>query len=588
MQTLTKQTFKIYAQHAWRYKLHVIVQVIGILVVVGIEIYQPFLYKRLFDQLVVTTADKAGVLLHIVWLIFFWGMVRHILWRSILFVANYFQPRVMSDLLNTCYEYLQNHSYNFFNSSFVGSLVTKVRRYQSSFEDIADKVFFDFGRTIILITSILVVLWLRHWLLGLLVLVWCAIYAVFNFAFARYKLRYDIERAAADTRTTAHLADTVTNNVNIKLFTSFGPEYRKFKQITDELFRIRKWTWDLSQWSETFQGAFMVLLELAMLYVAVRFWQQGTLTIGDFALIQSYLLHMFDNLWNLGRHIRNLYEKLADANEMTEILLRPHEVTDAPDAGVMKVTGGAIEFNNVLFRYNPTVSIFRRFNLSIAAGERVALIGPSGGGKSTIVKLLFRFMDIQEGQITVDGQDIAQVTQDSLRKYISLVPQEPILFHRSLLENIRYAKPRATEAEVIAAAKAAHAHEFISEFPEGYKTFVGERGVKLSGGERQRVAIARAILKNAPILVLDEATSSLDSESEHYIQDALQTLMKGKTTIVIAHRLSTIMAMDRIVVIENGRIIEQGKHEELLKAKQGTYQRLWQIQAGGFAEATAT
>jgi len=240
MQTVTKQTLKVYAQHAWRYKLHMTVLIVGILTVIGIEIYQPFLYKRLFDQLAMATPDRANVLLGIVWLIFFWGIVRHILWRAILFVNNYFQPRIMSDLLNTCYEYLQHHSYNFFNSSFVGSLVTKVRRYQSSFEDIADKVFFDFGRTIVLIGSILVVLWLRHWVLGLLILIWCLLYAIFNFAFARYKLRFDIERAQADTRTTAHLADTVTNNVNIKLFTSFVTEYKKFKEITDDLFRIRK------------------------------------------------------------------------------------------------------------------------------------------------------------------------------------------------------------------------------------------------------------------------------------------------------------------------------------------------------------
>jgi ABC-type multidrug transport system fused ATPase/permease subunit len=215
------------------------------------------------------------------------------------------------------------------------------------------------------------------------------------------------------------------------------------------------------------------------------------------------------------------------------------------------------------------------------------LIGPSGGGKSTIVKILFRFYDLQRGAILVDGQNIGDVTQESLRELISLVPQESILFHRSLRDNIRYGRPDASEAEVVAAARAAHCHEFISGFPKGYDTFVGERGVKLSGGERQRVAIARAILKNAPILVLDEATSSLDSESESFIQDALRNLMKGKTTIVIAHRLSTIMQMDRIVVLERGRITEEGRHDELVKASQGTYQKLWQIQAGGFNTASS-
>ena len=309
------------------------------------------------------------------------------------------------------------------------------------------------------------------------------------------------------------------------------------------------------------------------------------LTVGDIVLLQSYLLRTFDILWDVGKNIRQVYEALADANEMTQILLEPHEIVDAPNASSLKVTSGEIKFENVDFRYHDNASVLEKFDLVIKPGEKVAFIGPSGGGKSTIVKLLLRFHDLQGGKILVDGQNIALATQDSLRANLSLVPQEPILFHRSLMENIRYSKPDASDKEVIEAAKAAHAHEFICACSEGYDTFVGERGIKLSGGERQRVAIARAILKNAPILVLDEATSSLDSESELYIQDALKKLMQGKTVIVIAHRLSTIMQMDRIIVLENGRITEQGKHEELLKMEQGTYQRLWGIQAGGFTAA---
>jgi len=268
---------------------------------------------------------------------------------------------------------------------------------------------------------------------------------------------------------------------------------------------------------------------------------------------------------------------------MTEVLLEPHEVRDAPNAKILKPGSGEIEFKNVGFAYHKGADIFKNFNLKLQPGERVALIGPSGGGKSTITKLLLRFHDIQSGEILIDGQNIAEVTQDSLRDNLAMVPQDPILFHRTLMENIRYGKFNANDAEVIAAAKAAHAHEFIMASQHGYKTFVGERGIKLSGGQRQRVAIARAILKNAPILILDEATSSLDSESESYIQEALKTLMDNKTVIVIAHRLSTIGQMDKIIVLENGKITEQGKHAELLKAKEGTYQRLWQIQAGGFA-----
>jgi len=276
-----------------------------------------------------------------------------------------------------------------------------------------------------------------------------------------------------------------------------------------------------------------------------------------------------------------VYESSADASEMIEMLNQTPEILDAKNAKPLAVTRGAISFKDVRFRYTGGKRILEAFSLAIKPREKIALVGPSGSGKSTVTKLLFRFFDIQQGVITIDAQNIAKVTQDSLRASIAFVPQEPILFHRTLMENIRYGRPSATDDEVFAAAKKAHCHEFIEAQPEGYATYVGERGIKLSGGERQRVAIARAILKDAPILVLDEATSSLDSESESLIQDALQQLMKNKTVIVIAHRLSTIMEMDRIIVMQHGKVVDEGTHEALQK-RVGMYRTLWNIQAGGF------
>ena len=298
-------------------------------------------------------------------------------------------------------------------------------------------------------------------------------------------------------------------------------------------------------------------------------------------MIQIYLLSIFERLTQVGRELRHLFTGLADATEMREILDMPHHVRDVPGAKPLQVSKGAVTFNNVDFYFHEGHPVFQKFDLKIRGGEKVALVGPSGGGKSTITKLLLRLYDVSGGSIEIDGQDIAHVSLESLREKIAFVPQEPVLFHRTLLENIRYGRRDATEAEVIEAARQAHCHEFIEKLPRRYETYVGERGVKLSGGERQRIAIARAILKDAPILVLDEATSSLDSESESFIQDALQHFMQGRTVLVIAHRLSTVMKMDRIVVIEDGHITAEGRHEELI-AKSGRYRTLWNIQAGGF------
>lgn len=587
MTTLTKQTLKIFWQHAWRYKAAVISILTGILVVESLQTYTPIVYRNIFNLLASGRSDtnlrEAVKLLIIITLL---NGGRILLWRIHNFINNFFQPRVMADLTNSCYRYLQKHSYGFFSGNFVGSLVTRVKRYERSFETIADQIYYDLGRSLLDTSMIMAVLFFQYRTFGWIILVWCLLYLVFAYCFSRYKLPIDFKRAAADTKTTAQLADSITNNINIKLFTGYGRENQKFQAVTGEQFKLRKKSWDLGTWGDLVQSGSMVFLELLVIYYALILWRQNSLMVGDVVLLQAYLFRIFDKLWNTGKNVRAIYEALADANEMTEMLLLPHEVKDAPGAGELSAQTGKIDFQSVRFGYHKTLDVLDGFNLSIKPKERVALIGPSGGGKTTIVKLLFRFYDTQSGRILIDGQDIAKVTQDSLRQNLSLVPQEPILFHRSLLENIRYGRPEAKDSEVMAAAKLAHCHEFIEQFPEGYQTLVGERGIKLSGGERQRVAIARAILKNAPVLVLDEATSSLDSESEHYIQEALAELMRDKTVIVIAHRLSTIMQMDRIVVIQDGKITEQGKHTELLKAKEGVYQKLWEIQAGGFATET--
>lgn len=583
MNKITKQTLFLLWRHARRYPWHLFVIMLGVALVVAVDLTQPFIIKQLIDSLAqgpsaADTAFRAVVLFLLL------SVVNDTLWRVVGYTNNYFQPRIISDLMNTGYHYIQGHSSGFFDNTFVGSLVAKIRRQGQSFERLSDTFIYNIWQTVLRVLVILMVFLAYKPIIGLYMLVWVIAYIGLAYWFALRKYPYDEQKAKQDTLTTAHLADTITNHQNLKLFASHRREVAQFESITDKLFRLRKKSWDVGQNQEVLQSISMIALEAFVFLTAFRLWQDGQFSVGDFAFVQAYLLSLFMNLWNIGRHIRTVYESIADANEMTEIMLKPHAIVDSASAKPLQVTAGKIEFQNMGFEYISGTPVIENFNLTILPGERVALVGESGGGKSTIVKTLLRFVDLTSGKIVIDGQDIASVTQDSLREQISLVPQEPILFHRSLMENIRYGKPEATEEEVIAAAKAAHCHEFITSLEKGYETLVGERGVKLSGGERQRVAIARAILRNSPILILDEATSSLDSESESYIQEALQTLMKDKTTIVVAHRLSTIKAMDRIVVISSGKIIEEGKHEELLKAQQGQYQKLWDIQVGGFAQ----
>jgi len=491
-------------------------------------------------------------------------------------------------LTDHCFAYLQNHSHRFFTDNFAGALVKRVNRFASGFEVIADQCALSTGQTAIRVVLVVGVLFWRNRVIGSVFLMWTIAFVLFNFYFARWKRKFDLARAAMDTQVTARLADTIANAVNLKLFAGIDRENSQFSEITLRHQRARIKAWNLGWFSEGAQGLSIRVLEIGVLVLAVNYWLKGILTLGDFVLLRSYLYQLTDNVRQMGQDIRRIYEAMADANEMTEILVTPHEVVDAAASIQFTVPRGAVEFRAVRFAYSPRGNtVLPDFNLRIAAGERVGIVGPSGGGKSTVLKLLVRLYDIQGGEILIDGRNIAEVPQSSLHQHIAFVPQDPILFHRSLMENIRYSRPDASDAEVLRAAKLAHCHEFICGFPEGYETLVGERGVKLSGGERQRVAIARAILMDAPILILDEATSSLDSESERYIQDSLASLVMGRTVIAVAHRLSTIRKMDRIIVVKDGRIVEEGSHDLLVEIEDGLYQELWSLQSSDLQGAVA-
>jgi len=493
-----------------------------------------------------------------------------------------FLSRMLSEINNASFRRLHLNSFSFFSNNFSGSLVKKVNYFTRAFENLADNFLWGLIPIATSMAVIVSVLFLRDKTMGLGALGWLVVFFTLNLFFSRWKYKYDIMANEAVSRTTGFLADTITNSSCLKLYNGYQREVKSFADLNEEVRRKNVFTWGMEELFNAISSFLMIILEVGLLWFALKLWRDGIFTPGDFVLVQTYVIIIIGQSWQFGRIVRTFYRSFSDAEEMTVLLQTTPEILDKPGAKNLKVSEGKIEFRQVLFCYHETRKILEDFNLTIKPGEKIALIGPSGAGKTTVIKLLLRNFDLTGGHILIDGQDIAGVTQESLWQNISLVPQDPVLFHRTLKENIRYGRPEASDEEVVEASKMAHCHEFISGLSEAYDTFVGERGIKLSGGERQRVAIARAILRNAPILVLDEATSSLDSESERLIQDALEKLMRDKTVIVIAHRLSTIRKMDRIIFIDEGQIKEEGTHAELEKKEAGLYRHLWEMQAGGF------
>ena len=572
---------KVFFNHSRKHFFSLAFIFVCILATSALEAIVPLFYKDFLDELIGSGATQVAFVA-LIWALSLKGL-GWALWRPVTFLSSWIQTHVMAGLSNFAFASVLRHSYKFFTDSFIGSLTRKVNRFASAYETIFDQLTFNLIPILVKTVAMLFILFGRSTAIGVSVLVWFVVLLYFNYRALKWKQKYEEERAAADTKAGGALADSLTNNTTIKLFSSFTHEESLFSGVIESVRKIRLFTWNLNEIIRTVQGLLTVLVEVVVMVVSFKLYQQGLITIGDIVLFQTYILTLASSLWGLGWVLKALYQAFADAKEMVEIIDKPLDVQDIPNATTLSVAEGKIEFKDVVFNFNETREVFKNLSMTIAPGEKVAFVGSSGAGKTTITKLILRFYDVISGEIAIDGQNIAHVTQDSLRDAIALVPQEPILFHRSLLDNIRYGKQDATDEEVYEAAKKAHCHDFILALSDGYNTLVGERGVKLSGGERQRVAIARAILKNAPILILDEATSSLDSESESLIQDALKVLMEGKTVIVIAHRLSTIMKMDRILVVEDGSIRASGKHEELLK-KDELYKKLWSIQVGGFLQ----
>ena len=494
--------------------------------------------------------------------------------------------RVEKLVADEAFNKVQHFSVDWHQNTFAGSNVTKIKRAMAASHTLFDRVCYDLYPLTAITLSMVVLIWLKVWWLGLILAIFSLLFTTLSIMIAtRWVGPQNRLANQAENKLGGALADSLSSHESVRSFGAENREIKRFKKVSEYWMLAARWSWIRGNIMGLGQALILNALKLAILLSTAYLWSVGTFTPGEAVFVFTGYNLMSGYLRNIGSTVQEMFRAANDMEDAIIFHKTPLQITDSVRAKPLKVTQGEIELKNITFQYEGDHKpIFKDFSLTIPAGKSVALVGHSGSGKSTLIKLIQRFHDIDEGQIFIDGTDISTATQQSLRSQIALVPQDTALFHRSLAENIAYAQPKASQAAIIKAAKQAHAHEFITRLPQGYETLVGERGVKLSGGERQRVAIARAILADCSILVLDEATSSLDSTSEGYIQDALKALMKKRTSLVVAHRLSTIKEADEILVFAQGQIIERGTHQSLLQNPDGHYTQFFNKQAGGFIE----
>jgi len=547
----------------------------------------PYLLKVIIDAVVQFSQNQSRLLAAITIpaiLYVSMSLILNINFRLYDYINLRLNPALKAAVNRDMFVYLLGHSHTFFQNHFSGSLSRKIYDMASYIDQIVG-IFNEwfYPRLLAMIIASATLFIVVKPLFGIILFTWAILFIYLSFHIAKESEKLARLHSQAAAKLGGSLADSITNIMSVKLFANVKHEITLIDKDTQQLVETdRNLQWQSLKYN-FIQGLTVTLLIGAMLGALVYGSNHGWVTPGDFAFVLTLSITFLMSVYEVGQQMLKFSKIIGICNEALSFIRIPHEIIDAPDAQPLTVKKGEITFADVTFKHENThTNLFENLNVTIKPGEKVGLVGYSGGGKSTFIKLILRLLDTQSGCVLIDDQDIKHVTKHSLRRHIGTIPQEPDLFHRSIMDNIRFAKPEATDDEVIDAAKRARCHEFIIELPDQYQSLVGERGIKLSGGQKQRIAIARAFLKNAPILILDEATSSLDSITERYIQESLHAVISSKTTIVIAHRLSTLKDMDRILVFANGKIIEDGSLESLLENKNGHFYKLWQMQAEGF------
>ena len=586
---ITQLTINLFMSHVLRYKKLFVPLVLSIpLVVLVQDFLAPFIISLVLKKISTNHYDATQL-----WQSFRPYILSYsaatilsgiVLWRLNIWLIWQLEIRVVRNLSQQVFDHLMDMSASFHNDRFAGSLVSQANKLTGAYVRFIDSTIFNLLTLIVAMTAAIVILAPRVPLYALFLVCLSIIYVIGAFQFSKAVRRANTAEAEAQSRQTGFLADALSNLTVVKSFAAGNYEKRRYWQVSGITNDATLVSIKATTIRETYSSIITSSIGISSLVIAVFGAGAFKTDIATLFLIVNYTASVGRRLWEFQNVLRQYNRALGDASDMVKILQIEPEIQDPVVPEKSRIARGMIDFRNVRFAYGEKKQpLFDDLTLHVKPGQKIGLVGQSGSGKTSFSKLLLRFSDIDSGTIEIDGQNVANITQDDLHDRIAYVPQEPLLFHRSLAENISYGQPSATMRQIKAIAKLAHADEFITKLPDGYATLVGERGVKLSGGQRQRVAIARAMLKNAPILVLDEATSALDSESEVLIQDALWKLMEGRTAIVIAHRLSTIQHMDRIVVMQEGRIAEQGSHRELIK-NGGIYAKLWSHQSGGFIE----